>query len=178
MSLSSHDDDAVIAVDPVLRACPVFAQLDARSLVRLSTATGRHSYDKGQIVFHQGYCMYVLSRGSVEISVQDPDGGVAVLARIAPPTAFGEMAVIRRLPQRVRRHLLSESIRQTGTTDTGPDGVLVVDLGINQSDLARQVGGSRHQVNRILAELGGAGAIERRGQRIVAIRPALLAFDE
>jgi CRP-like cAMP-binding protein len=85
---------------------------------------------------------------------------------------------LRRLPQRVRRHLLSEAVHQTGSTDTGPDGVLGVDLRINQTDLARQVGGSRQQVNRVLAGLDGTGAIERRGQRIVAVRPALLAFDE
>jgi CRP-like cAMP-binding protein len=240
MNVSAHDDDAGTTVDPVLSACPVFAELDARSLVRLSAATRRHRYDKGQIVFHQGDagdCMYVVARGSVEISVHDPDGGVAVLARIAPPTAFGELAVIdggprvamaiareptelvripratvlalfateptvsaalmtslvglvrrvdeqvsdlslRRLPQRVRRHLLSEAVRQTGSTDTGSDGLLVVDLRLNQTDLARQVGGSRQQVNRILAALDGIGAIERRGQRLVAIRPALLAVDE
>jgi CRP/FNR family cyclic AMP-dependent transcriptional regulator len=240
MNESGHEVAAATMVDPVLRSCAVFAALDARALVRLSASTGRHSYDEGQIVFQQGDegdCMYVVASGSVEISVQDPEGGVAVLARIAAPTAFGELAVIdggprvamataheptelvripratvlallatepsvsgalvsslvglvrrvdeqvsdlalRRLPQRVRRHLLSEVVRQTGTTTPGPDGVLVVDMRINQSDIARQVGGSRQHVNRILAALDGAGAIERRGQRIVAVRPQLLAFDE
>jgi DNA-binding IclR family transcriptional regulator len=46
------------------------------------------------------------------------------------------------------------------------------------SGAAHQVGGSRQQVNRILAALDEAGAIERLGHRITAIRPHLLAVDE
>lgn len=75
MNESGHEVAAATMVDPVLRSCAVFAALDARALGRLSATTGRHSYDEGQIVFQQGDagdCMYVVARGSVEISVQDP----------------------------------------------------------------------------------------------------------
>jgi CRP-like cAMP-binding protein len=180
--------------------------------------------------------MYVVARGSVQLSVREPDGGEFVLAVIGPPTAFGDMAVVdggprvatattreptdlvriprlavvhlldaeptvaaamlaslvalvrradeqvvdlslRTLPSRVRRHLLSMAMPDAVAADVGPDGVLEVDLVIDQSDLARQVGGSRQQVNRILASLETTGAIERRGRRIVAVRPVLLAAE-
>jgi CRP-like cAMP-binding protein len=84
---------------------------------------------------------------------------------------------LRSLPRRVRRHLLAATLNDAAATDLGPDGVLMVDLLVDQSDLGRQVGGSRQQVNRILASLEAAGAIERRGRRIVSVRPGMLAAE-
>jgi CRP/FNR family cyclic AMP-dependent transcriptional regulator len=227
-------------IDPHLAACPVFAGLAPEALVRLSAAAGRHRYDRGQVVFRQGEpgdCMYVLTRGSVAISIQSSDGGVAVLALLDPPAPFGELAVVdggprvavatareptellriaratvlhlvasepavggaliaslvamvrrvdeqnsdlalRDLPHRVRKHLLGAALRQHGSPPVVPGAALPVDLRINQTELATQVGGSRQQVNRILAGLESAGAIERQGHRIVRVRPHLLAVDE
>ncbi len=239
--MARRPSDPVVRIDAdrILRACPIFADLGEPSLAMLGARSGLHAYDKQQIVFQQGEpgdCMYVVARGSVQLSVREPDGGEFVLAVIGPPTAFGDMAVVdggprvatattreatdlvriprlavvhlleaeptvaaamltslvalvrradeqvvdlslRTLPSRVRRHLLSMAVHDAVATDLGPDGVLVVDLLIDQSDLARQVGGSRQQVNRILASLETTGAIQRRGRRIVAVRPVLLAAE-
>ena len=230
----------VVRLDSRLRSCEVFAALDAGALTRLSESSGRHRYDRRQVVFQQGDegdCMYVVASGSVEISVNDFDGGETVLAVLESPAAFGEMAVIdagprvaratarepteliriprsavlhllatepsvgaalmaslvrlvrkadeqvsdltlRQLPDRVRRHLLAVVLRQLGSPGTPPEGVVTVNLLIDQTDLARQVGGSRQQVNRALAALDAAGAIRRQGRRIVAVRLELLATGD
>jgi CRP-like cAMP-binding protein len=238
MTRRGADQDRIVT-DRILRACPIFAELAEPTMARLSAGSGRHAYDKHQIVFQQGEpgdCMYVVARGSVQLSVREPDGGEFVLAVIGPPTAFGDMAVVdggprvatattreptdliriprlsvvhlleaeptvaaamlasfvalvrradeqvvdlslRTLPSRVRRHLLTMAASDPRTSGLSTDGVLAVDLLIDQSDLARQVGGSRQQVNRILASLEATGAIQRRGRRIVEVRPVLLATD-
>ena len=49
---------------------------------------------------------------------------------------------------------------------------------LTQGDLARQVGGSRQQVNRVLMSLEADGSIERLGHRIVGIRPGRLYSDD
>ncbi len=51
-------------------------------------------------------------------------------------------------------------------------------LSLTQGDLARQIGGSRQQVNRVLMSLETAGSITRRGHRIVAVRPQQLYTDD
>jgi CRP/FNR family cyclic AMP-dependent transcriptional regulator len=53
-------------------------------------------------------------------------------------------------------------------------GGVPLDLRLTQTELARLVGGSRQQVNRVIVNLAASGAIERSGSRIVAVRPELL----
>jgi CRP/FNR family transcriptional regulator, cyclic AMP receptor protein len=77
------------------------------------------------------------------------------------------------LPGRVAKFLARAAASSTGSRTR--DGSVRVDVGLNQSELARLVGGSRQQVNRVIVRLEAAGAIERSGSRIVAVRPALLA---
>ncbi len=234
------DERHVGRIDPALRACPVFASLDGAALARLADTTGRRSYGPGETVFQRGDpgdCLYVVARGQVDISLQDPDGGVAVLAVVSAPAAFGELGVVdggprvaaatargatelirvpqatlaqllatepavamavlsslvamvrqgdqkvadlslRRLHHRVRRHLMHACAPWLATAEQAPGAVVKVDLPINQTDLARQVGGSRQQVNRILAELDATGTIARKGRRIVSIRPDRLTFED
>ena len=59
-----------------------------------------------------------------------------------------------------------------------PDGLVPVQVDLTQGDLARQIGGSRQQVNRVLMGLEADGSIERLGHRIVAIRPDRLYSTE
>jgi len=54
------------------------------------------------------------------------------------------------------------------------DAFVPVDLRLSQSEIAKLVGGSRQQLNRIIGELTEAGAIVRRGSSIVAVRRDLL----
>jgi CRP/FNR family transcriptional regulator, cyclic AMP receptor protein len=78
------------------------------------------------------------------------------------------------LPSRVAK-LLGSLASGRGTVTDGRDaGWVPVDVGLTQGELARQVGGSRQQVNRILVALDSFGAIQRLGHRVVAVRPDLL----
>ena len=74
------------------------------------------------------------------------------------------------LTQRMQKYLVS-LIPQRGIKVAREVGFIPVQLALNQTDLARQVGGSRQQVNRILMDLEAPGSIQRLGHRIVGVRP-------
>ena len=84
--------------------------------------------------------------------------------------------VLLRLSQRVAKELLREALSVAGDSRVESSGVLPVEFALNQSELARKVGASRQAVNRELAGLEHAGAIERAGHRVVAVRPERLAL--
>jgi CRP-like cAMP-binding protein len=86
-------------------------------------------------------------------------------------------AALLDLPRRVEKHLAALA-RGRATAAEGADGWVPVDVTLTQGDLARQIGGSRQQVNRVLMNLETAGAITRRGHHIVAIRPQQLYTDD
>ena len=68
--------------------------------------------------------------------------------------------------------LLAAARAQVGTA--AGSGSAPVDIVINQTDLAHQVGGSRQAVNGVLKALEQAGVIERSGRRVVSVRLDLL----
>jgi CRP/FNR family transcriptional regulator, cyclic AMP receptor protein len=70
------------------------------------------------------------------------------------------------LPSRVAKLLLGAIDARTPCDE---DGFQAVDLRMSQTELARLVGGSRQSVNKALMSLDDAGAIRRRGPRIVAV---------
>lgn len=76
--------------------------------------------------------------------------------------------VLLDLRGRLSKFLLGAATPALGA-DARPDGSLPVDLPLSQSELARLVGGSRQQVNRILVALANEGAIHRVGHRIVSV---------
>lgn len=78
------------------------------------------------------------------------------------------------LPQRVEKYLVALTVPRQGVQVVREDGFVPVHLTLTQTDLARQVGGSRQQVNRILMDLEAAGSIQRLGHRIVGVRPGVL----
>jgi len=113
--------------------------------------------------------------GVLRVLRQDPEAGVALLRELAGLIRrVDEQAsdlVLVDLPGRVAKFLLAAA------SDSGPapPGTTVrVDLPLTQTELARLVGGSRQQVNRVIVGLETAGAVQRVGSRIVAIRPDLL----
>ena len=63
----------------------------------------------------------------------------------------------------------------TPAAQQDPRSLIPVDLKINQTELARLVGGSRQKVNGIIVDLERTGAIHRRGSRIAAVNPAVLS---
>jgi CRP/FNR family transcriptional regulator, cyclic AMP receptor protein len=82
-----------------------------------------------------------------------------------------DLALLR-LPQRVAKLVLAAAREQVG--GDAARGGSSVDLVINQTDLAHQVGGSRQAVNRVLMALEDSGAIRRDGRRTVSVRLDLL----
>ena len=83
--------------------------------------------------------------------------------------------VLLSLQARVEKFLTDAASASQRDDGPRPSGCAVpVDLRMTQTDLARLVGGSRQQVNRIVLVLEERGAIERSGTRIVAVRPERL----
>jgi CRP/FNR family cyclic AMP-dependent transcriptional regulator len=90
-------------------------------------------------------------------------------------------AVLRNLGQMVRRLTdqvadlifldltgrLAKLLLRLGEDHARPDGTVVLDLGITQSDLAAMVGASRPAVNRVLQRMAVRGLITVDGQVIV-----------
>lgn len=73
---------------------PDLRMLAERAVVR--------TFGKGELVFHQGDpgdALFIVADGAVKIFVTAEDGHVLVLARLAPPDVFGELAVIDGLPR-------------------------------------------------------------------------------
>jgi CRP/FNR family cyclic AMP-dependent transcriptional regulator len=95
-------------------------------------------------------------------------------------------AVLRGLGQMVRRLTeqvadltfldltgrLAKLLLRLGEAHARPDGTMLLDLGITQSDLAAMVGASRPAVNRVLQRMVGRGQISIDGQVIVLLDPA------
>lgn len=119
-------------------------------------------------------------RAAAEVMARQPAVVTALLVSLA--------ALVRRLdeqacdaalldlPRRVEKHLAALAHDQAPAERA--DGWVPVDVSLTQGDLARQIGGSRQQVNRVLMGLEAAGSITRRGHRIVAIRPQRLYTDD
>jgi len=84
-------------------------------------------------------------------------------------------AALLDLPHRVEKHLSTFLPPRLG--EMPPDGLVPVQVDLTQGDLARQIGGSRQQVNRVLMNLEADGSIARMGHRIVGIRPDRLYSD-
>ncbi len=80
---------------PVLRNCPLFANIEENDLLRMLTCLGARvmSFDKKYTVFAEGsparYLGIVLS-GSVQVVRVDFYGNRSILAEIEPPHLFGE----------------------------------------------------------------------------------------
>lgn len=120
-------------------------------------------------------------RAAAEVMARQPAVVTALLVSLA--------ALVRRLdeqacdaalldlPRRVEKHLAGLA-RGRATTAEGLDRWVPVDVSLTQGDLARHIGGSRQQVNRVLMALEAAGSITRRGHRIVAVRPQRLYTDD
>ena len=120
-------------------------------------------------------------RAAAEVMARQPTVVTALLVSMA--------ALVRRLdeqacdaalldlPRRVEKHLAGLA-RGRATATEGLNDWVPVDVSLTQGDLARHIGGSRQQVNRVLMRLEAAGAITRRGHRIIGIRPQQLYTDD
>ncbi|MDQ1629487.1 MAG: family transcriptional regulator, cyclic receptor protein [Actinomycetota bacterium] len=171
VSLSAEDGRDVLLA--VLGPCDSFGELaivDGGPRVATITARTRTT-------------LVVVPRAPVaELLTRRPLVAAAVLQALAVMVRrLDEHAcdlIVLDLPRRVEKYLArlvtpADAHIPRGRNDQS-DGLVPVQLDLNQADLARQVGGSRQQVNRILMNLEEAGSIERLGHRIVSIRPNAL----
>jgi CRP/FNR family transcriptional regulator, cyclic AMP receptor protein len=87
-----------VAPEEVLRRCPTFELLAPAELVALGELCRPVTFTPGQVVFEEGApgaSLFVLADGEVEV-VRREDGAEKVIARLAAPAAFGEMALVDR----------------------------------------------------------------------------------
>lgn len=116
--------------------------------------------------------------GVLRVLRQDPEAGVALLRELAGLIRrVDEQAsdlVLVDLPGRVAKFLLAAASHGGSVP---PGTTIRVDLPLTQTEVARLVGGSRQQVNRVIVGLENVGAVQRSGSRIVAVRPDLLDSD-
>lgn len=217
----------------LLAATRVFGGLDRTELGVLAERAVERRYRRHQFVFRQGDpgdWLFVVATGLVKLELDSRSGDELVLATLAPPQTFGELAVLDGGPRSASAEAVEDTwllgiarpvllgmitsrpkiadalLRSIGadlrrlterTADTAfldlpgrvakllltlastrgarnAPGEIVVDLQLNQTDLAHMVGGSRQSVNRILAGFQERGLLENRGRTIVVKRPDLL----
>ncbi len=120
-------------------------------------------------------------RAAAEVMARQPTVVTALLVSMAAMVRrLDEQAcdaALLDLPRRVEKHLAGLA-RGRAPAAGELEGWVSVDVPLTQGDLARQIGGSRQQVNRVLMGLEAAGSITRRGHRIVAVRPQQLYTDD
>lgn len=118
----------------LLARTPLFAGLDEPELLGLGACARRRAYRKGEYIFHQddtGDAVFVLTEGRVKVILASADGDEMILATLAPPDVFGELALIDGGPRSAsiqtlepttvltltRQTLLDLMSRQPGVTD-------------------------------------------------------------
>jgi CRP/FNR family transcriptional regulator, cyclic AMP receptor protein len=84
------------AVELLSRA-QLFGRVDQAHLQRIAEKTITRSYQKRDVIFHQGdqgEALFVIAQGLVSVYVLSEEGDEMVLAHLRPPDTFGELAVI------------------------------------------------------------------------------------
>ena len=75
----------------------IFSQLELPELEPLATKLRRRSFQKGEVIFHQGDPgdrLHFVAEGMVKISIVSQDGREADIALLSPGDCFGEMSVL------------------------------------------------------------------------------------
>jgi CRP/FNR family cyclic AMP-dependent transcriptional regulator len=119
------------------------------------------------VVAAEATTVLMLTRAAVlELLAENPHVLDAVLRNLGQ--------IVRRLTDQVADLIfldltgrLAKLLLRLGEDHARPDGTVVLDLGITQSDLAAMVGASRPAVNRVLQRMAVRGLITVDGQVIV-----------
>jgi CRP/FNR family cyclic AMP-dependent transcriptional regulator len=119
------------------------------------------------VVAAEATTVLMLTRAAVlELLAENPHVLDAVLRNLGQ--------IVRRLTDQVADLIfldltgrLAKLLLRLGEDQARPDGTIVLDLGITQSELAAMVGASRPAVNRVLQRMAVRGLISVDGQVIV-----------
>jgi CRP/FNR family transcriptional regulator, cyclic AMP receptor protein len=86
----------VITAD-MLAGSHLLRNLPAESVARLASAARRHTYRRGEVIFHQGDpgdALHFICEGRVKVVLDAESGDEAVIAILAPGDCFGELSLI------------------------------------------------------------------------------------
>jgi CRP/FNR family transcriptional regulator, cyclic AMP receptor protein len=81
----------------LLTKARLFAHLDSDGLRQLAARSIMRHYRRGEVVFREGdpgERLFVLASGRVKVVVNSAQGDEMVLAALAPPDTFGELALV------------------------------------------------------------------------------------
>src|SRR5215208_3752447 len=81
----------------LLTRVPLFAELSATELERISSVAIPRSFPKGVRVFHEGDhsdACYIVRRGDLRVTREHSDGRAIALATLGPGDIFGELAML------------------------------------------------------------------------------------
>ena len=85
-----------------LTAMPFFAGLDAAALDRVAGGTRLRRFRRGEVIFHvgdPGDALFLISSGSVKITLPSETGEEAILATLLPGEVFGELSLLDGAPR-------------------------------------------------------------------------------
>ena len=88
------EDNATVAL---LKRVPLFSELSADELERISRVAVPRSYPRGVRVFHEGDhsdACYIVRSGDLRVTREHPDGRAIALATLGPGDIFGELAML------------------------------------------------------------------------------------
>lgn len=92
----SSENHSVQAGDELLKKFSLFAELSADELSALIGQSSVVKFASGARIItagEPGYCMYVLLKGTVRVTISDPAGEIE-LAALRPGDFFGEVALV------------------------------------------------------------------------------------
>lgn len=98
--MSWYPDKMVMSIDDrrqFLGKVDIFAHCKKRDLKALAKTCEERSFMPGQVICRQGtrgVAMFVITRGTVRIAEEFENGGSAIVARLGPGAAVGEMAIL------------------------------------------------------------------------------------
>ena len=78
---------------------PLLASLDADERAAVIAAARRHTFRKGEVVFHEGDpadSMHLVAAGHLAVQVSTPDGERVTLNVLSPGDSVGELSLVRR----------------------------------------------------------------------------------
>jgi CRP/FNR family transcriptional regulator, cyclic AMP receptor protein len=82
---------------PLLAKTKLFAYLDSNGLRQLAERSIMRRYRRGEVVFREGDpgdWLFVVASGRMKVVVSSAEGDEMVLAALAPPDTFGELALV------------------------------------------------------------------------------------